>query len=238
MVIDVGRNWVSWHDQYDQPGSWLQRRLAVVQQHIRATLDDRPPGEIRVVSMCAGQARDLLGVLADHPRSHDVVGRLVELDRHNVEEARRSAAALGLSALDIVEGDASVTTVYAGAVPADLVLACGVFGNVSDRDIENTITELPGLCAPGATVVWTRYPRDEELLPQIDAWFQDAGFATVALETQDGSHFGVGVHRLVANPPEFRTGVRLFTFLEDLDPAGLRPRRAWPRLPGVLSDTD
>jgi hypothetical protein len=33
-----------------------------------------------VISLCAGQGRDLLGVLADHPRREDVRARLVELD--------------------------------------------------------------------------------------------------------------------------------------------------------------
>ena len=33
-------------------------------------------------------------------------------------------------------GDASTTSAYRGAVPADLVLACGIFGNVSDEDIQ------------------------------------------------------------------------------------------------------
>jgi hypothetical protein len=39
--------------------------------------------------MCAGEGRDLLEVLADHPRSGDVGGRLVEL---NPELAGRAAA--------------------------------------------------------------------------------------------------------------------------------------------------
>lgn len=215
----MAKDWVAWHEPYDEPGSRLRQRLALVQGHIRVALDTLPPGPIRVVSMCAGQGRDLLGVLADHPRQDDVVARLVEMDATNADQARLTVAALGLASIEVVEGDASSTTVYAGAIPADLVLACGVFGNVSDDDIRITVEELPGLCMPGAIVVWTRYPRDAELLPTIDGWFREAGFEPVALDVgEDGRHFGVGVHRLTAPARPYRPDVRLFTFLDDPTP--------------------
>ena len=46
--------------------------------------------------------------------------------------------------------DAGTSDAYAGAVPADLVLACGVLGNVTPDDVAATIAFLPRLCAPGA----------------------------------------------------------------------------------------
>ena len=96
---------------------------------IREVLDDRPPGPIRVVSMCAGEGRDLLEVLADHPRAGDVRGRLVEL---NPELAARAAAGAP-PGIAVEIADAGWTDAYLGAVPADLVLACGVFGNHQRR---------------------------------------------------------------------------------------------------------
>jgi hypothetical protein len=222
----VARDWLAWHQPYDEDGSSLQQRLAAVQRHLRAILDERPPGPIRVISLCAGQGRDLLGVLAEHPRRSEVSARLVELDPRNVVLARQAVTALDLPGIEVVEGDAALTDAYAGAVPADVVLACGVFGNVTDDDIERTVAHLPSLCATAATVVWTRYPRDAELLPQIDRWFREAGFEQRALEVgADGRRFGVGVHRLAAPPLPFEPGRRLFTFLDDPDPAGTRSPR-------------
>ncbi len=66
------RDWREWHRDYDAPGSRLAQRLLVVQGLIRDAIDGLPPGPIRVVSACAGEGRDLLGVLADHPRAADV----------------------------------------------------------------------------------------------------------------------------------------------------------------------
>jgi hypothetical protein len=81
---------------------------------------------------------------------------LVELDEHNVLLARRAAQDAGLDGVQIVGGDASLTDAYVGAVPADLVLVCGVFGNISAQDIQHTITTLPQLCAADATVIWDK----------------------------------------------------------------------------------
>lgn len=219
----MAKDWLAWHGPYDEDGSSLQQRLAVVQGHLRAILDQQPPGPIRTISLCAGQGRDLLGVLADHPRRHDVEARLVELDPRNVLFAREARAELGLLAVEVVEGDAATTSAYIGAVPADVVMVCGVFGNITDDDIQRTVSLLPSLCADRATVLWTRYPRDAELLPRIDGWFQQAGFERLALEVgAGGRHFGVGVHRLTGPPAPLEAGVRLFTFLDDPDPSGAR----------------
>ena len=69
--------------------------------------------------MVAGQGRDLIPVLATHPRGADVTARLVELDPRNTTIARELAE--GLSRVDIVTGDASLVDAYTGLLPADLV---------------------------------------------------------------------------------------------------------------------
>ena len=76
----AGRDWRAWHDAYDHPGSSLAQRLRVVQARIVGALDAAPPGPLRAISLCAGQGRDLIPVLARHPRGRDVTARLVELD--------------------------------------------------------------------------------------------------------------------------------------------------------------
>jgi hypothetical protein len=51
---------------------------------------------------------------------------------------------------------AALTDHYQGMAPADLVLVCGAFGNISLGDIERTVGACCQLCAAGGTVVWTR----------------------------------------------------------------------------------
>ena len=84
-------------------------------------LDAAPPGPLHAISLCAGQGRDLIGVLARHPRRDDVTARLVELDPRNAAAARDAAEVADLPRVEVVTGDAALTDQYAGMVPAYLV---------------------------------------------------------------------------------------------------------------------
>jgi ACT domain-containing protein len=205
-------DWRNWHDDYDRPGSRLARRLQVVQQQIRAILDDSPPGTLRVLSVCAGQGRDLIEVLADHPRRGDVRARLVELDPRNTAIAQEAARAAGLDGVEVVTADASLTDHYRGMSPADLVLICGVFGNIADEDVEQTIDACSRLCGTGGAVIWTRHRRAPDLVPTICDWFEKRGFERQWL-TEPQTRFGVGVHRFRGEPKPLADGLRMFTFV-------------------------
>jgi len=210
--------WAEWHEPYDDPRSPLSRRLAVVQRHIRDALDDAAPGPIRLISVCAGQGRDVAGALDGHRRGADVAGRLVELDPDNAAVARSLLEGARVTGVEVITGDASTTAAYAGAVPADIVLVCGVFGNVSDDDIRNTIELLPTLCRVGATVIWTRHRFEPDLTPTIRRWFAELGFDEVAFDAPGEDFFGVGANRLTAPPRPSRNDRRLFTFLGEDGP--------------------
>jgi hypothetical protein len=224
----MGDEWLEWHRSYEEDPT-MAARLREVQRAIRRTLDDCPPGPIRVISGCSGDGRDLIGALAAHPRVHDVRARLVDTTPELVRSGRRGARQAGLTKVKCVLGDASNSDVYAGAVPADLVLYCGIFGNISDSDVHRSIRHLPELCAEGATVIWTRGRFKPDLTPAIRAWFARAGFVERSFMTVPGSTKAVGVHRLARPPEPFRPGVRLFTFLPvDRRPSTLAEARRTP----------
>jgi hypothetical protein len=206
------RDWVAWHRAYDDPSSRLSMRLAVVQEHLRLAIDERP-GRLRIISMCAGEGRDVIPVLAEHPRRDEISVRLVELDPRNAAVAREAAARAGLDAVEVVEGDAALTDAYLGAAPAEIVLACGVFGNIVEEDIRRTVEYLPRLCAARATVIWTRghVGPGRDVALDIRRWFAESGFEEVAYEPSE-TGFRVGVNRLVAAPRPLEPGVRLFRF--------------------------
>ena len=207
------RDYVAWHRAYDDPDSRLSHRLRVVVEMLGSALDVAPPGPVRVVSLCAGRGDDLLTVAATHPRGTDLRGRLVELDPANADAARARIVELGLDDLEVLEADAGTTDACAGAVPADVVVACGIFGNITLADIQRTVAALPSLCSPAAAVVWTRHPREPGVLDAIGAAFDTAGFRLERLVVDDEQAFGVGFHRLVRAPDPFEPGRRLFTFV-------------------------
>jgi hypothetical protein len=206
------RHWVRWHDAYEAADSPLSRRLRVVQGCLKKALDQAADGPIRLISMCAGQGRDVIGVLVDHPRRPDVEALLVEVDPDLVAAARATAESAVLSQVHVTQGDASITSAYNAFMPADIVMICGVFGNISEDDIHATILELPRLCASGATVVWTRHRRDPDLTPTVRAWFEETRFEEISFEGADDVPFGVGSARFVGRPAPYRPERRMFRF--------------------------
>jgi hypothetical protein len=204
-------DWRAWHQDYADPDSALGRRLVVVQTQVRAALDRSAPGPVRAISVCAGQGHDLIGVLAEHPRREDVTARLVELDEHNALLARRAAEDAELDGVEVIAADASMTDAYENAVPADLILICGVFGNISADGIAHTVSHLPRLCTPKATVIWTRHRHPPDLTPYIRETFERAGFGELAFE--DSPPFGVGANCLLASPQPFKRDLCLFEFV-------------------------
>lgn len=214
MVKSMGANedWYEWHRPYDEPGSPLAARLEVVQRHLTDWLDSRPGELLTCVSACAGQGRDLLGVLERRSDARRVRARLIELDRRNVAVARERIARAGLTCVEVLHADAGDPLAYAGAVPADLVLFAGVLGNVTDEDARACVAAFPALCAAGGTVLWTRTRQPPDLTPAVRGWLADEGFEELAFEAPLGATFSVGVHRLTV-PPRALPADRLFSFV-------------------------
>jgi hypothetical protein len=156
----------------------------------------------------------VFGVLPDHPRRGDVKAVLVELDPRNVEAARTSAKRTGLTQVEIIEADAANSDVYAPFAPADIVLACGILGNVTDVDLERTVRSLSMLCRTGASIIWTRHRLDPDLTPQIRAWFSESGFEELSFDAPDNpGKSGIGTVHLVGPAQPFQPGFRFFTFI-------------------------
>ena len=223
QVVSETRDYQDWHRRYDDPGSGLSWRLRRVRHHIGVALDGRP-GETDVVSLCAGDGRDLLGVLAARADAARVSAVLLELHPDLAQEARAAAADAGLVRVRVEAVDASRVEAYRGAVPADLVLMVGIFGNVADVDVWRLVAFAPQLCRPGATLVWSRGRTFGRELPgvtrgdlndQVRARFAAAGFVEVAYETQDaGSRPALGVLTYAGPPVALERDERpLFTFL-------------------------
>ena len=214
-------HWVRWHQAYEDPCSALSLRLRLVQDGVRAALDRHPAGPLALVSMCAGQGRDVIDVVAGHGRRADVRALLVERDPSLVAFARKRAADAGVGAqIEVVEGDASSVRTYAGFLPADLVLTCGVFGNIRDEEIRGTVSRMPSFCATGGTVIWTRHRRPPDLTPSVREWFSLAGFEELSFVAPAGRVLSVGCHRLSGNPCSARSSaldpdLRLFEFVGD-----------------------
>ncbi len=210
---DQGTHWATWHQEYADPTSALSQRLVVVVNRIQQAVGALPPGPIRIISACAGQGHDVVLALQHHDRAADITGYLVESDEHNVHQAAVALRAARLHGIAAVRADASEIDAYREMPRADLLLLCGIFGNVSDEDVQSTVTYASSLCAPRAFVIWTRHRRAPDLTPRIRDWFGEAGFEELSFESPGEDSFSVGVNRLLGQRSRTVPGLKLFTFL-------------------------
>jgi hypothetical protein len=228
--------WYKWHAPYDEIRSVQTDRLGAVQDLIALALDTARPGPLKAVSICSGQARDLLPMLINHPRGHDVAVRMIELEPLNASFLYGALGSTDLTEVEVIVADAGLTDAYLGAVPADLVLITGPFANIGPDDLLRTVRKLPQLCAPGAAVVWSTYGAGLASLDVLQEAFGAAGFSEMTLvkpgsvdrsqsadvtatgdpdldgELFEGGEFAAGAHRFDGTPLDLVPGERLFTF--------------------------
>lgn len=212
-------DWSAWHAMYDDPRSSLSRRLALVREQLAVILDSSGPGRVRLLSMCAGDGRDVLPVLASNRTQASAV--LVELDPALSSAARGTARELGLTSVEVRTADAGLVDTYAGVPPVDVLLACGVFGNITDADVRSTVRAFPQLLAPNASVIWTRGNRsdgdptttDGDPADMVRSVFADFDFVEDAFVCPEDARFRVGVHRFTGEPQSRAHGATMFSFL-------------------------
>lgn len=214
--MNDGLDWKVWHHDYEDPDSSVSHRLAQVRAWLAAVLAERT-GRVRLLSICAGDARDVIPVVAASDR--DVQVTLVELDPDLVDRARRAADVAGVR-VDVRTGDAGHPEVYAGLDPVDVLVMVGLLGNVSDSDARSTVAASRSLVAEGGSVIWSRSSRFraeathgyDDPAEWVRDLFEAEGFETVDYLRPDQWAWRLGVSRLTA-PSRDPLPERLFSFV-------------------------
>jgi hypothetical protein len=170
------RVYLAWHDQYDDPGSSLSRRLSlVVRDVLRAELDARS-GPVRALSLCAGDGRDVLEVLAE----------------------REDAARVSVTMVEVLPGWWN-----AREVPPRTSLPAWRWLPLTPA--ARRPTRGSPRCGPGATLVWSRgrsrEGADDFVLPVRNA-LSAVGFTEVSIRSFDveDDHTALGVVRFDGSP--------------------------------------
>ena len=207
------RDWVEWHRSYADPASELSQRLVVVTAAVEHALSAAPPGAITVLSLCAGEARDLSGAATGHPRAGDVCGGAIELNPGLAAIAAQRLQAAGTH-VEVRCADAGRPIHWDDIVPVDLLLLAGIFGNLPDDDVERTVRATAAMLRPGGIAVWTRHRRAPDLTPSIREWFDDTGCAPVAFTSGGPDSFAVGVERMGPTPAVGALPEQLFRFVD------------------------
>ncbi|WP_026733308.1 class I SAM-dependent methyltransferase family protein [Fischerella sp. PCC 9605] len=213
------KDWFEWHDLYNTEPR-MQQRLQLVRESLSKSLDACPAGIIRVVSVCAGDGRDLLGTLSNHPRSKDVYARLIELNPKLVERGRAAIESAGLGKqIEFINGDATISSNYIGVVPADIVIVCGVFGHLADEaELRSLLRNLSFLCKKGSFIIWTRRYRGRangiSYFENVRKVLREAAFEEVSFKLTLTKDVGVGTHRYLSEGSALPKDQQLFVFFD------------------------
>jgi hypothetical protein len=197
------KDWLAWHERYDDPSSSLARRLEVVRRRLGEILDAGAGERRRLLSLCAGDGRDVIPVFAARAASSRASALLVERDVDLARRATDAASSSGTKGVRVRCADAGDPASFDDVLPVDALLLCGIFGNIEHSRGKDVIDVVPHMLAPGGYVIWTRGASDPDRRPDVRRWFRAAGLAEVSFDGSPDT-FGVGVNQLERALPERR----------------------------------
>jgi hypothetical protein len=205
--------WNNWPQQaYERPT--YRSRLSAVKQHLSDALDLAPEGEITIISLCAGDGRDVIEVASVHPRRCDVAAWLVEADARSVAAGIALARGTGLlKTVRFLQTDATSYATYRDIPRADVVMLCGVWGHVPPEERSALVRACSALCREGGHVIWTRgLRRGIERFEEVRAAFSDRDWSEArATITPDGK-WAVATNCLTTSPPPRPQSGSIFHF--------------------------
>jgi hypothetical protein len=210
-------DWQQWHTRYEHSPR-LQARLALVQQHLALAIDSCTHPTVQMISICAGDGRDVIPTVRDHPRGRSCSAFLLEAHPALVAAGTRAIIAAGLTEhVRFVQVDATYSTPYLPLIPAAIVLVCGVFGNMLREQIPSFVQHLPALCQQDGTVIWTRHSHDPATDPaihQLQSAFAAAGFRAQHEAATAPAGFLVASYRSTRTPHPLADNRKLFDFVD------------------------
>jgi hypothetical protein len=215
-MTQMPKDWREWHQHYDNPNSSISLRLELVQGDLRRALAEAPSDEdgiVNLITLCAGEGRDVLPVLAEENSGRRVKAILVEYDETLSQRARTAIEYLDLSEVKVKTADAGTTDTYRDLPLAQILTVCSVFGNISVEDMRRTIATLPALLVNDGIVIWTRSGHDKSL--EIRRVFLDHGFKEMSFTSTSDNTFWIGMNRLTDRPADLhppQRDTRMFSY--------------------------
>jgi hypothetical protein len=217
-------DWAQWHDLYDVSLP-LKERLLAVRAQIAAAAAKVPGTSVHLVSLCAGDGRDVIGTFAAAEARHDVHATLIASHPALVTRGQAAVEHLGLAGrITFRCADVTHSSTYVDLRPAQIIVLSGVFGNLKARDMPRLIVALPSLCDREASVIWTRnvFDDDAKATQLIRECFVAADFTEEVVVRTPLGFFAVGTHafRGVRRPLSVNTTLFAFTGVAVIPRAG------------------
>src|SRR6202022_4491515 len=96
---------------------------------------------------------------------------LVEKDGTLAGRASEAIAATDLETVEVRCGDAGGPTLFRDVLPVDVLLLCGIFGNIEPASVKDLIDAIPSLVVPDGYVIRTRGGSGPDRRSEVRRWF-------------------------------------------------------------------
>jgi hypothetical protein len=146
--------WNDWHIIYDDKESAPYKRSLLTQQLINNYLISHKKNII-ILSICSGQARDILPAIAGREDKDRITTYLLDIDKDCLEYAQEYACIHDIPNVHTINKDASLKESYDDIPKADLIVICGLFGHLVPEDIATTASFLAHISDNDAHVIWS-----------------------------------------------------------------------------------
>ena len=147
--------WNDWHIIYNDKESAPYKRSIITQELVNNYLNIHKKNII-ILSICSGQARDILPAIAGREDKDRITTYLLDIDKDCLEYAQEYARIHDIPNVHTINKDASLKESYDDIPKVDLIVICGLFGHLVPEDIATTALFLQTLIEDNATVIWSR----------------------------------------------------------------------------------
>ena len=201
--------WNDWHIIYDDKESAPYKRSIITQELVNNYLNIHKKNII-ILSICSGQARDILPAIAGREDKDRITTYLLDIDKDCLEYAQEYARIHDIPNVHTINKDASLKESYDDIPKVDLIVICGLFGHLVPEDIATTALFLQTLIEDNATVIWSRNKFFNDHSDNIRNIFNQLSYKEI--DFIDEQMFFVGVSS--SPKKEFLLPDKLFNFID------------------------
>ena len=183
----------NWHLNHNDMNSTPYKRNKDEQNLIKTCLNSIK-NNVNIISICSGQARDILPILAGKKDNNKINTYLIDTDLECLEYADNYAKENKIPNVHLINKNAGLRETYNDIPQADIIIICGVFGHLSLLDIKSTISFIKHLLNENGFVIWSRHKFDNDISEDIKNIFKELNFNELAFVSPEDEPYTLGLH--------------------------------------------
>ena len=205
-------SWTEWHnDFYNNSESDIYKRNEIVKDFITEYLKENDR-DLNIISVCSGQARDILPTLVGNKNKNNVY--LIDTEQECLDYARKYAEDNNIQNVHYLNENATILTTYENIPKADLLIFCGALTTVHNDVIGHIANSFKYILKDGGEVIWSRHTYDNNYSIEFNQIYLNNGYECIRLYSRNMDPYFVCRHKSITPPDLDRITDKIFDFSE------------------------